>query len=494
MGILALLAVPMNLWLISRFRTRLRGISLGRAQRARRSDAHDRRAGARHPRREGLRPRRHRGRQGRTRVTEKAYRFSMTRARLLAGYDICLKMMPLLVQAGCAGARRAPHERRAASRSARSSSRSRSAPGSPDLHRSSTRSRARGSTSAARRTASPRCSRSERAPVTDGRMLPLPSTGLELRGVERRPREPARARRLRCRRSARATSSSCSGPPGSGKSTLAGDRVRAASSPERGVPRRSTASSSTTSTPRSCAGRSASSPRSRCSSRRRCARTCASARRTTIDDDTMLDALRTAGVDDVVDELDGGLDGYVGDRGLTLSGGQRQRVALARALVAQPRVLILDDALSAVNPSLEHEIIARIHAELPETVDPVHHPASRPACSSPTRSCSCRPAASMQTSTDDAAPTFATHRRSGNLLGGMASTRSNAVMAVEEAGRARRGVGGDRARHARARARRCRRPTLQLARVVQSLQGDHRDDQRADGRVRRRPSLRTSGR
>ena len=78
-------------------------------------------------------------------------------------------------------------------------------------------------------------------------------------------------------------------------------------------------------------------------------------------------ALAAAAADDVVAGLDGGLDGALGDRGLTLSGGQRQRVALARALVDPPRVLVLDDALSAVNPSLEEEIFARIRAHAPQT-------------------------------------------------------------------------------------------------------------------------------
>ena len=67
-------------------------------------------------------------------------------------------------------------------------------------------------------------------------------------------------------------------------------------------------------------------------------------------------AARLAGAHDFVLELPEGYDTLLGERGYSLSGGQRQRIALARAIVADPRVLILDDATSAVDPSKEHEI------------------------------------------------------------------------------------------------------------------------------------------
>ncbi|HYJ67122.1 MAG TPA: ABC transporter ATP-binding protein [Nocardioidaceae bacterium] len=77
-----------------------------------------------------------------------------------------------------------------------------------------------------------------------------------------------------------------------------------------------------------------------------------------VDDEAVWEALRTAQADRFVHALPGRLDGQLGERGTTLSGGQRQRIALARALVRRPRLLILDDATSAVDPEVEARILA----------------------------------------------------------------------------------------------------------------------------------------
>jgi ABC-type multidrug transport system fused ATPase/permease subunit len=80
------------------------------------------------------------------------------------------------------------------------------------------------------------------------------------------------------------------------------------------------------------------------------------------DDRRVWAALRLAQGDGFVAALPRGLDTHVGERGATLSGGQRQRIALARALVRSPRLLVLDDATSAVDPKVEAAILAGLRA------------------------------------------------------------------------------------------------------------------------------------
>jgi ABC-type multidrug transport system fused ATPase/permease subunit len=79
-------------------------------------------------------------------------------------------------------------------------------------------------------------------------------------------------------------------------------------------------------------------------------------------------AARVARADDFIRGFPKAYDTVVGERGVTLSGGQRQRVALARALVRRPRVLILDDATSAVDPMIEAEILGGLREELETTL------------------------------------------------------------------------------------------------------------------------------
>jgi ATP-binding cassette subfamily B protein len=89
-------------------------------------------------------------------------------------------------------------------------------------------------------------------------------------------------------------------------------------------------------------------------------------------------AAALAGAAEFVDDLPQGYDTLLGERGFSLSGGQRQRIAIARAILADPRVLVLDDATSAVDPSKEHEIrdaLATVMAER-STIVIAHRPAT----------------------------------------------------------------------------------------------------------------------
>lgn len=81
-----------------------------------------------------------------------------------------------------------------------------------------------------------------------------------------------------------------------------------------------------------------------------------------VSDEDVWEALRTAQADGFVAALPRGLDSRLGERGTSLSGGQRQRLSLARALVRRPRLLVLDDATSAVDPEVEARILAALRS------------------------------------------------------------------------------------------------------------------------------------
>ena len=85
-------------------------------------------------------------------------------------------------------------------------------------------------------------------------------------------------------------------------------------------------------------------------------------------DDAVERAARIAAVDRFVRNLPDGYGTVVGERGHTLSGGERQRVALARAIVRRPRALILDDATSSVDPTIEAAILSALRDELRTTL------------------------------------------------------------------------------------------------------------------------------
>ncbi len=84
-------------------------------------------------------------------------------------------------------------------------------------------------------------------------------------------------------------------------------------------------------------------------------------------DEELWEVARVACLDDLIRRLPEGLDTVVGERGVILSGGERQRAALARALLRRPRLLLLDDALSAVDAETESRILENLRAFLGRT-------------------------------------------------------------------------------------------------------------------------------
>lgn len=80
-------------------------------------------------------------------------------------------------------------------------------------------------------------------------------------------------------------------------------------------------------------------------------------------DEIIMDAIRTAAFDGDLGTLSNGLETLVGEKGIALSGGQKQRVSLARAFIADPDILLLDDALSAVDARTEAKIITNIRKQ-----------------------------------------------------------------------------------------------------------------------------------
>lgn len=84
-------------------------------------------------------------------------------------------------------------------------------------------------------------------------------------------------------------------------------------------------------------------------------------------EEELWEVARVVCLDELIQRLPSGLDTVVGERGIALSGGERQRTALARALLRRPRLLLLDDALSAVDAETESRILENLQAYLGKT-------------------------------------------------------------------------------------------------------------------------------
>jgi ABC-type multidrug transport system fused ATPase/permease subunit len=92
-----------------------------------------------------------------------------------------------------------------------------------------------------------------------------------------------------------------------------------------------------------------------------------------VSDERLLEAAAIAHSIDFIRALPDGWDTEIGERGITLSGGQRQRLALTRALLRRPRVLVLDDATSAVDPVIEAAILRDLRSSLATSTLVVAH-------------------------------------------------------------------------------------------------------------------------
>lgn len=79
-----------------------------------------------------------------------------------------------------------------------------------------------------------------------------------------------------------------------------------------------------------------------------------------ISDEQVIEAAKAAFVHDNITDFPKGYETVLGERGMTLSGGQKQRIALARSLAAKPKILLLDDCMSAVDAETEKEIIGNL--------------------------------------------------------------------------------------------------------------------------------------